>query len=409
MANTHMSLTAVAATQAMPPDPFSMAHAPGNRFVLATVVGLVTLPVWRTWLDGVSETAASIAPILGLLIGLATLYNALRGRDEDKARGETAKTITEALSNAGAVARRGGLWAATFAAAFAIGSLLLYMLSPRKDAAAAPVASATRVLGKRKSADAAGDDGEADGFDDMPSGAPPWFAHLWRLRGLHEGTKRKPNPTVLRMFAASGHPEVRDTTAVAWCSAGLCDAMQETGQPNPRTLGARDWLKWGTALDAPRLGCVVVFWRVSPRSWQGHVGLYAGEDATHIHVLGCNQSDSVTVARFAKSRVLGYRWPAAPKPLTQSTIASGATASGGAAAAAGAAALGTAATHTPAPSPPVPDVSPVDQTSIDALASGFRDMAPMLPWAGAVAGAIGVAAAAYVVWRRYKHRQATGT
>jgi hypothetical protein len=35
-----------------------------------------------------------------------------------------------------------------------------------------------------------------------------------------------------------------------------------------------------------------------------------GQDDTHFYVLGGNQSDAVTIARIAKSRILGARWPA---------------------------------------------------------------------------------------------------
>ncbi len=41
-----------------------------------------------------------------------------------------------------------------------------------------------------------------------------------------------------------------------------------------------------------------------------HVGFAVGQDDTHFYVLGGNQSDAVTVARIAKSRFLGARWPA---------------------------------------------------------------------------------------------------
>jgi hypothetical protein len=53
----------------------------------------------------------------------------------------------------------------------------------------------------------------------------------------------------------------------------------------------------------------LVFWRGSRKGWKGHVGFYHGEDSTHFHVLGGNQSNAVTVSRIAKSRLLSARWP----------------------------------------------------------------------------------------------------
>jgi hypothetical protein len=40
-----------------------------------------------------------------------------------------------------------------------------------------------------------------------------------------------------------------------------------------------------------------------------HVGFYWGKDAHAYHVLGCNQSDAVTVTRISKHRLLDARWP----------------------------------------------------------------------------------------------------
>ncbi len=49
----------------------------------------------------------------------------------------------------------------------------------------------------------------------------------------------------------------------------------------------------------------------------GQVGFALGQDNTHFHVLGGNQSDAVTIARIAKSRLLGARWPTTWPPRLQ--------------------------------------------------------------------------------------------
>jgi len=68
---------------------------------------------------------------------------------------------------------------------------------------------------------------------------------------------------------------------------------------------ARNWLLFGQKVQ-PIAGAILVFARGSG----GHVGFAAGQDTTHFFVLGGNQADAVTVARIAKSRLLGARWPA---------------------------------------------------------------------------------------------------
>jgi len=57
-------------------------------------------------------------------------------------------------------------------------------------------------------------------------------------------------------------------------------------------------------------GAVLIFSRGSG----GHVGFAIGQDDVHFYVLGGNQSDAVTIARIAKSRLLGARWPVTYPP-----------------------------------------------------------------------------------------------
>ncbi len=98
--------------------------------------------------------------------------------------------------------------------------------------------------------------------------------------------------------------------------------MQRSGlKPPPIAVRAAQWGrvgKWGRELLGPRLGCVLVF----TRNGGGHVGLYLGEDSTHYHVLGGNQSNSVNVMRIAKGRLAdgGMRWPNGPELPKQKVI-----------------------------------------------------------------------------------------
>jgi uncharacterized protein (TIGR02594 family) len=76
---------------------------------------------------------------------------------------------------------------------------------------------------------------------------------------------------------------------------------------------ARNWLLFGREVK-PTFGAVLVFSRGSG----GHVGFAMGQDDTHFYVLGGNQSDAVTIAQIAKSRLLGARWPATYRPASNS-------------------------------------------------------------------------------------------
>jgi len=71
---------------------------------------------------------------------------------------------------------------------------------------------------------------------------------------------------------------------------------------------ARSYRKWGKRLGKPRPGCIAVLTR-GPNPALGHVGFFIRETADYVVLLGGNQSDAVNQKRFAKSRVLAWRWP----------------------------------------------------------------------------------------------------
>ena len=91
-------------------------------------------------------------------------------------------------------------------------------------------------------------------------------------------------------------------------------------------LGARNWLAFGVPQQKAALGDVLVFWRGASSGFNGHVGLYVGEDPQAFHVLGGNQSDGVTITRIAKERCIAVRRPTYRKaPATAKPIQLAAT------------------------------------------------------------------------------------
>lgn len=122
------------------------------------------------------------------------------------------------------------------------------------------------------------------------------------------GTAEKPgpgsNPSILKWAEDVGLDRVYKTDETAWCGLWLAYVAKQAGWDDPvNPLWARNWLNFGTPQKKAALGDVLVFSRGSG----GHVGLYVGEDATAYHVLGGNQSNSVSFKRIAKTRLLGIR------------------------------------------------------------------------------------------------------
>lgn len=138
-------------------------------------------------------------------------------------------------------------------------------------------------------------------------GATPWLTIACGLLGLHEDPTGAIAPKVKALFADAGHPEVSGGD-VAWCAAFAGACLERAGVRSTRSLSARSYLDWGEAPSPPAPGAIVVLSR-PPDPAQGHVGFFVGETAQSVLLLGGNQGNGVSIAAFAKSRVLGYRWP----------------------------------------------------------------------------------------------------
>jgi uncharacterized protein (TIGR02594 family) len=150
----------------------------------------------------------------------------------------------------------------------------------------------------------------ADAVDDLP-----WLVEGKRMLARHEGRDNG----LLSKWLRSDGKTLGDPAKLPWCGdfVETCLRLALPGEPFPGALGenpywARNWLRLGSEI-APCYGAVVVFERGSG----GHVGFAVGEDETALHVLGGNQSNAVTIARIAKARLLGARWPETyPRPIT---------------------------------------------------------------------------------------------
>jgi len=137
--------------------------------------------------------------------------------------------------------------------------------------------------------------------------SPRWYKIAAQELGVSEIKGKKHNPKIVAYHQATSLKAKDDETS--WCSSFVNWCFKEAGIFGTNKANARSWLDWGLTLEKPKIGCVVVFWRGSLKGWQGHVAFYVKESETHIYVLGGNQSDKVSIAKYPKERLLGYRWP----------------------------------------------------------------------------------------------------
>lgn len=116
------------------------------------------------------------------------------------------------------------------------------------------------------------------------------------------------NPVILKMFAESGHDWVQDDET-PWCAAYVNAVLGSLGLPHTGKLNARSYETYGTEVSVQNAipGDIVVFWRGSPNSWQGHVAFLVKFDGDKVIVRGGNQGDKVSDAAYPTSRIVAIR------------------------------------------------------------------------------------------------------
>lgn len=139
--------------------------------------------------------------------------------------------------------------------------------------------------------------------------APKVLREALKTHGVKERPGPANEPEIMAWAKEVGLGTVYTHDSIAWCGLTVAVWSKRAGyEPPVNPLWARNWLKWGRAVSMPMLGDILVF----ERGTGGHVAMYVGEDDTHWHILGGNQSDQVNIVRRAKeapkgSRLLGVR------------------------------------------------------------------------------------------------------
>lgn len=144
-------------------------------------------------------------------------------------------------------------------------------------------------------------------------GEPIWVQEGRRRLGLHES-----NPK-LKAFLKSDGRTLGDPELLPWCGdfVETCIRLALPDEPIPANpYLARNWLSAGVKCPEPVVGAVAVFWRGTKTGTSGHVGFVVGADAKYLSILGGNQSNTVSVARLDRARLLGCRWPATAGAIT---------------------------------------------------------------------------------------------
>lgn len=363
-------------------------NAAPNPMTTATLIMVamtVSSPIWRRVLH---DAAGLLADLTAIVVAAITVWRLIVMYREGKATTADAAKASGDTSKALSAAARTSSKALMFAALFSAAALALATMFGKRAEAAPAVVTQSAKSTKRRSADDAGED-DTDTAAPVAVDGPAWYRSMHADIGTHEEPGARHNPKIVAYFRDAGWPSVKDDET-AWCAAVVNAHLERNGIPGTKLLAARSFEKWGEELQQPRVGCIVVMWRGSRTGWQGHVGLYVRETATHIYVLGGNQSDALTVAAFPKGRVLSYRWP---RSITDSVTAR---------TAAGSAVSGTIAEAARQGGPAL------EQTPVDGIMAPLQTLGTYWRPIAVFAAALSVGLALWAVYRRYQDMQRRG-
>ena len=135
-------------------------------------------------------------------------------------------------------------------------------------------------------------------------GSPKVIAEAMRYLGLNEIKGPVHNATIMSWAKEVGVQKIYTSDEVAWCGVFVAKVIQKAGfEVVKDPLWALNWRNCGTVQKVAMLGDILTF----KRDGGGHVAFYIAEDKDYYHVLGGNQSDSVSITRIAKNRCVGIR------------------------------------------------------------------------------------------------------
>lgn len=137
-------------------------------------------------------------------------------------------------------------------------------------------------------------------------GAPKMLVEALNLFGVLETPGNQSTQEILSWATDLDLEALYNTDATPWCGLFMAIVAKRSGKIAPKNpLWALNWIHFGVSATMAMLGDVLTF----RRNQGGHVAIYVGEDSTTYHVLGGNQSDSVSITRIQKNRLYAIRRP----------------------------------------------------------------------------------------------------
>jgi len=134
---------------------------------------------------------------------------------------------------------------------------------------------------------------------------PVWVRVAYSEIGQTAFAGRFENPRIVEYFRSVVRSDQLRDDASDWASAFVEWSLNSAGIKGPKSLWPLAWKNWGREIAHPEPGCVVMFAFSSVQ----HVAFYLEDDGDYIKVLGGDQNNSVSIERYPKRAVVGYRMP----------------------------------------------------------------------------------------------------
>lgn len=154
--------------------------------------------------------------------------------------------------------------------------------------------------------------------------------------------KRKYSERVAEYFAANNVKVTpgQNPLNYPWCALFIGWVLKQANYVGTKSAAARSYLNWGTPIYDKKLGIgsiedaqvddIVVNYRGSrDDGTTGHVFFYLRHDKQYIYGVGGNQGDSVSEAKFPRSRCIGIRRPRYVPLVSKTNLSAAGSASTG--------------------------------------------------------------------------------
>lgn len=141
-------------------------------------------------------------------------------------------------------------------------------------------------------------------FKDLNPLSPYLWAVEERKKGIQElAGKSQNNPRIVWYHAFTTLKATDDETP--WCSAFMCACAESNGYKSTRSAAAKSWLDYGEE-GTGEVGDIAIFKRVGGYHVAFINSQYRKGDRL-IEVLGGNQRDSISVAKYKSENLVAIR------------------------------------------------------------------------------------------------------